>query len=229
MGNTGLSRIAGIGDICLKFDTGMELVLHNVKHVPDMRLNIISTGLLDEDGYQRLGHMSEKGMSILSKKNVLSDVHDINLKKCSHCLETLGGCSYFVTFIDDHSRKGRNLNVCDNGGEYIGPFDVYCREHGIQHQKTPPKTPQLNGLAERMNRTLVERVRCLLSHVGVWSGKDVSYHHLRVFRCKASVHIPKDEKSKLDMKNKPCVFRGYGQDELGYRLYDPVQKKLVRS
>lgn len=51
IGNTGLSRIAGIGDICLKFDTGMELVLHNVKHVPDMRLNIISTGLLDEDGY----------------------------------------------------------------------------------------------------------------------------------------------------------------------------------
>ncbi|GJY62668.1 retrovirus-related pol polyprotein from transposon TNT 1-94 [Tanacetum coccineum] len=49
----------------------------------------------------------------------------------------------------------------DNGGEYIGPFDAYCREHGIQHQKTPPKTPQLNGLAERMNRTLVERVRCL--------------------------------------------------------------------
>nr|GEY88058.1 hypothetical protein [Tanacetum cinerariifolium] len=86
MGNTGLSRIPGIGDICLKFDTGMELVLHNVKHVPDMRLNIISTGLLDEDGYhnsidnddmtelwhKRLGHMSEKGMSILSKKNVLS-------------------------------------------------------------------------------------------------------------------------------------------------------------
>ncbi|GJX96284.1 putative RNA-directed DNA polymerase [Tanacetum coccineum] len=124
MGNTRLSRIAGIGDICLKFDTGMELVLHNVKHVPDMRLNIISTGLLDKDGYhnssgnvlwkvtlgslivargkresklymtyskisksivnavdnddmtelwhKRLGHMSEKGMSILSKKNVLS-------------------------------------------------------------------------------------------------------------------------------------------------------------
>ncbi|GKD25538.1 putative RNA-directed DNA polymerase [Tanacetum coccineum] len=51
MSNTGLSRIASIGDICLKFDTWMELVLHNVKHVPDMRLNIISTGLLDEDGY----------------------------------------------------------------------------------------------------------------------------------------------------------------------------------
>ncbi|GJU85033.1 putative RNA-directed DNA polymerase [Tanacetum coccineum] len=38
----------------------------------------------------------------------------------------------------------------------------------------------------------------------VWSSKDVSYHHLRVFGCKASVHIPKDERSKLDVKNKPC-------------------------
>ncbi|GJZ10844.1 retrovirus-related pol polyprotein from transposon TNT 1-94 [Tanacetum coccineum] len=112
-----------------------------------------------------------------------------------------------------------------------------------------------------MNRTLVERVRCLLSHAGlpasfwdealntaihvinltpcvplrfdvpdrVWSGKDVSYRHLRVFGCKAFVHIPKDERSKLDVKTKPCVFLGYGQDEFGYRLYDPVQKRLVRS
>ncbi|GKG53247.1 retrovirus-related pol polyprotein from transposon TNT 1-94, partial [Tanacetum coccineum] len=63
----------------------------------------------------------------------------------------------------------------------------------------------------------------------VWSDKDVSYHHLRVFECKASVHIPKDERSKLDMKGKPCVFLRYGQAEFGYRLYDPVQKKLVRS
>ena len=47
----------------------------------------------------------------------------------------------------------------DNGGEYIGPFDDYCKSQGIRHQKTP----QLNGLTKRMNRTLVERVRCVLS------------------------------------------------------------------
>ena len=105
---------------------------------------------------------------------------------------SLGGALYFVTFIDDHSRKiwvytlktkdqvldvfkqfqalvqrqtGKKLKCIrtDNGGEYTGPFDEYCIQQGIRHQKTPPKTPQLNGLAERMNRTLVERVRCLLS------------------------------------------------------------------
>jgi transposase InsO family protein len=52
----------------------------------------------------------------------------------------------------------------DNGGEYRGPFERYCRKFGIGLEKTPPKTPQLNGLAERMNRTLTERVTYMLSY-----------------------------------------------------------------
>ena len=56
----------------------------------------------------------------------------------------------------------------------------------------------------------------------VWTGKDVSYSHLRVFECKAFVHIPKDKRFKLDVKTRQCVFIGYGQDEFGYRFYDPL-------
>jgi transposase InsO family protein len=52
----------------------------------------------------------------------------------------------------------------DNGGEYRGPFQRYCRKFGIRLEKTPLKTPQLNGLAKRMNRTLIERVTTILSH-----------------------------------------------------------------
>lgn len=52
----------------------------------------------------------------------------------------------------------------NNGSEYSGPFDIYCRQQGIRHQKTLSKTLQLNGLAERMDKILVERVRCLLLH-----------------------------------------------------------------
>ena len=63
----------------------------------------------------------------------------------------------------------------------------------------------------------------------VWYGKDVSYDHLRVFGCKAFVHVPKDERLKLDAKTRHCIFIGYGLDEFGYRLYDPIEKKLVRS
>ena len=43
------------------------------------------------------------------------------------------------------------------------------------------------------------------------------------------MHIPKDERSKLDVKTRQCIFVGYGLDEFGYRFYDPVEKKLVRS
>ncbi|RDX67348.1 hypothetical protein CR513_53793, partial [Mucuna pruriens] len=63
----------------------------------------------------------------------------------------------------------------------------------------------------------------------IWFGKDVKYDHLRVFGCKAFVHVPKDERSKLDMKTRQCIFIGYGHDEYGYMMYDLVEKKLVRS
>ena len=52
----------------------------------------------------------------------------------------------------------------------------------------------------------------------VWTGKDVSYQHLRVFRCLAYMHVPKDHRSKLDNKSKACIFMGYSEDEFGYML-----------
>ena len=42
----------------------------------------------------------------------------------------------------------------------------------------------------------------------VWTGKVVSYKHLRVFGCRTYVHISKDERSKIDDKAKECIFLG---------------------
>ena len=42
-----------------------------------------------------------------------------------------------------------------------------CRKFGIVHQTKVPYSPQMNVLAERMNRTLSERVREMLSHMQV--------------------------------------------------------------
>ncbi|RDX95283.1 hypothetical protein CR513_22221, partial [Mucuna pruriens] len=63
----------------------------------------------------------------------------------------------------------------------------------------------------------------------IWFDKDVKYDHLRVFCYKAFVHVLKDERSKLDMKTRQCIFIGYGHNEYGYRMYDPVEKELVKS
>ena len=56
----------------------------------------------------------------------------------------------------------------DNGGEYIdGGFSEYCAAQGIRMEKTIPRTPQQNGVADCMNRTLNEHARSMRLHVGL--------------------------------------------------------------
>lgn len=42
MGNEGYSKIAGVGDVCLETDLGNKLMLKDVRHVPGLRLNLMS-------------------------------------------------------------------------------------------------------------------------------------------------------------------------------------------
>ena len=44
----------------------------------------------------------------------------------------------------------------DNGGENVSTvFEDFLKEKGVTHQRTVPKTPEQNGVSERMmNRTL---------------------------------------------------------------------------
>ncbi|KAK8564203.1 hypothetical protein V6N12_036332 [Hibiscus sabdariffa] len=51
MGNDGLVPVVGIGDISLVNNNGTRLTLKNVRHAPDIRLNLISLGKLDDEGF----------------------------------------------------------------------------------------------------------------------------------------------------------------------------------
>lgn len=106
--------------------------------------------------------------------------------------KSIGGARYFVTFLDDFSKKifvytmhkksevlqkfkdfklqvenqlEAKLKILrsDNGLEYVNKdMSDFLKSAGIIHQTTTPYTPEQNGTAERMNRTLVERARCML-------------------------------------------------------------------
>jgi hypothetical protein len=164
--------------------------------------------------HQRLGHMSEQGLKVLTDCKLLPSLKSLKLDFCKHCIYgkqnrqrfktgrhtskgildyihsdvwgpsptiSYGGSSYFVTFIDDFSRKvwiymlkskadvftvfkqfralvekstGRSIKCLrtDNGGEFTSmEFENYCKEFGIDRHKTTSYTSQQNGVVERMN------------------------------------------------------------------------------
>ena len=53
--------------------------------------------------------------------------------------------------------------------------------------------------------------------------------NLRVVGCRAYVHIPECNRKKLDTKAIPCWLVGYGEETKGWRLWDPVSRKIILS
>lgn len=70
----------------------------------------------------------------------------------------------FVSKSEAHfNLKTVNLYI-DNGREYLsGEMKGYCVEKGISYHLTVPYTPQQNGVAERMIRTITEKARSILN------------------------------------------------------------------
>ena len=63
----------------------------------------------------------------------------------------------------------------------------------------------------------------------VWTGKEPSLTHIKVFGCDAYVHVPKENRSKLDKKAEKCIFIGYKDGLKVYNIWNPKNKKVVYS
>lgn len=62
-----------------------------------------------------------------------------------------------------------------------------------------------------------------------WSGWKPSVKHLKVFGSIGYVHVPEQERTKLDDRSKKMVFLGYAENCQGCKCFDPVTKKVVVS
>ena len=47
MGNSSYSKIVGIGDVCIETNVGGTMILKDVRNVPDLRMNVFSTLVMD--------------------------------------------------------------------------------------------------------------------------------------------------------------------------------------
>lgn len=43
------------------------------------------------------------------------------------------------------------------------------------------------------------------------------------------MHVPKEQRAKLDLKVNECIVLGYGDVTFGYRLWDPIKRKRIRN
>ena len=201
---------------------------------------------------------------------------------------TQGGHSYFITFTDDFSRYGyvyllrhksdafgkfrefqnevenqleRKIKALrsDRGGEYLSAeFQSYLKDQGILSEWTPPYTPQLNGVSERRNRTLMDCVRSMMASADLpsffWGyaletatrllniapSKSVPKTPYELWHKKVptysylrvwgcDAYVKRLVGDKLDPRSRLCKFVGYPRETAGYYFYDPVDQKVFVS
>ncbi|KAJ4715305.1 Retrovirus-related Pol polyprotein from transposon TNT 1-94 [Melia azedarach] len=286
----------------------------------------VASSEIDKDNitklwHMRLGHMSARGMQILSKGDLLCGQKIKDLEFCKHCIfrklhrskfpkaihrtkgtldyihsdcwgpsrvESLGGHRYFVSMIDDFSRmtwvfimkhkseafknfrhwkalvenqtgkKIKRLRT-DNGLEFCWyEFDEFYKNEGIARHHTVRDTPQHNGVAERMNQTLLERARCMLSNAELTRRFWVEAVSTTCYLINRGPHTginlktpfevwsgkPADysnlrafgctvyyhiNEGKLEPRTKNGVFVGYGDRVKGYRIWSPSEKRVILS
>ena len=60
-----------------------------------------------------------------------------------------------------------------------------------------------------------------------WCGKNSRISHLRSFGCIAYAHVLEETRIKLDDISQKCIFVGYSEESIAYKLYNPITKKYV--
>jgi hypothetical protein len=93
----------------------------------------------------------------ISFMDVFSGYSQIVLLK--HKSESLDAFKRFLEMFKGKFNRAIKTFRSDNGGEYVGnEFQAYLSLNGIEHETTIPYSPQQNGIAERLNRTIDTKV-----------------------------------------------------------------------
>ena len=111
-------------------------------------------------------------MDMPSKKYFITFIDDYSRYMYVYLLhnkyEVLDAFKVFKAEVENQCEKQIQIVRFDRGGEYYGryiengqapcPFAKFLQEHGIVVQHPMPGSPNQNGVAERINRTLVDMV-----------------------------------------------------------------------
>ena len=86
MGNSSYSKIVEIGDVCIKTNIGCTLMLKDVRHVPYLRMNVLSTLAMDRVGY--CNHLGNgrwklcKGLLVIARGRAYCGMYRTHVRAC---------------------------------------------------------------------------------------------------------------------------------------------------
>lgn len=152
-----------------KFPQCEHCIIGKHKRTPYKSSEAVSTGILDYVYADLWG--PSKTESLERTRYFLSIMDDYSRKLWLYVLKTKDQAfSKFKMCCNQvETRTGKRVKCLrtDNGLEFAShEFNNFCSAKGITRHKTIPGHPQQNGIIERMNRTILERVRYLLSSSG---------------------------------------------------------------
>ncbi|KAJ9544263.1 hypothetical protein OSB04_023970 [Centaurea solstitialis] len=163
-----------------------------------------------------------------------------------------------ITSYESWNQLDRKIKFLrsDRGGEYLSQeFGSHLMECGIVSQLTPSYTPQMNGVLERRNRTLLDMVRSMMCRstlpVLFWGhALETTVHILNRAPTKSvektpyelwkgkkpkisilkiwgcEVYVKRPTSEKLKPKSNKCFFVGYPKSTMGYYFYNPDENKV---
>ena len=111
----------------------------------------------------KLIHSDENWRSFTQWSRILSDLytHYTWVYALKHKNQVFECFQQWKALVEKCTGQKVKALRSDNGGEYTSSeFKAYL---GIRHELTVPKSPEQNGVSERINRTLVELVRSMLA------------------------------------------------------------------
>nr|GEZ12534.1 retrovirus-related Pol polyprotein from transposon TNT 1-94 [Tanacetum cinerariifolium] len=143
---------------------------------------------------------------------------------------------YFMLFIDDYSRKTWRFLTAPYSSQQNGVVERKNRTilNMVRSMLKSKKMPK-EFCAEAVDCEVYLLNRCPSKSLDnktpqeAWKGLKPIVSHIRVFGSIAYVHVPSQRRLKLDDRSEKHVFVGYDKQSKGYKLYNPVTRKVVST
>ncbi|GJT68164.1 retrovirus-related pol polyprotein from transposon TNT 1-94 [Tanacetum coccineum] len=178
--------------------------------------------------------------SINGKKYILVIVDDYSRFTWVKFLRSKDETPVFVINLLKQLQVGLNKTVrfvrTDNGTEFVNKnLTDFYESVGITHEKTVPRTPQQNGVAEAVatacytqNRSLIHTLHNKTPYELVHDKKpDLSF--LRIFGALCYPTNDSEDLGKLKAKADIGFFVGYAPNRKGYRIYNKRTRQIMET